>query len=68
MKALKFFLKALGYGSYVLMLFFSALFAILSVCLLIAVIVDQDWWGIIAVVASAVVAVLCWSIRKDGMV
>jgi hypothetical protein len=68
MKALKFFLKTLGYASYVFMLIFSFLFALLSACLLIMCIVDQEWWGIVAVIASALVSVLCWTIRKDGMV
>jgi hypothetical protein len=68
MKALKFFLKALGYTSYAFMLVMTWLFSILAVCLLIVTIVDKEWWGIAAVAASAFVACLCWTIRKDGLV
>lgn len=68
MKALKFFLKTLGYASYVFMLLMSWLFSMLAVCLLIVVIADGEWWGIMAVAASAFIAWLCWTIRKDGMV
>lgn len=68
MKALKFFLKAIGYASYAFMLIFAFLFGLLSACLLITCILDQEWWGIMAAIASALVALLCWTIRKDGMV
>ena len=68
MKTLKFFLKALGYASYLLMLFFTGLLALLAVSLLVIAIIDMDIIGFVASFASAFLAALCWSIRKDGMV
>lgn len=68
MKALKFFLKALGCASYVFMLFFTGLLALLAICLCVIAIIDGEVIGFAAAFASAFLSALCWSIRKDGMV
>ena len=68
MKALKFFLKAIGFASYAFMLFFSWFFGLLALCLLVIAIIDGDGLGYVASVAAAFISGLCWTIRKDGMV
>ena len=67
-KVSKSFLTALGFGGYILMTIFSAIFAMLSLFALVLSIIEKDILSVVACIAAGIIAKVMWSIRKDTLV
>lgn len=67
-KAMKTFLKVLGFASSLFLTLFAGIFAMISLSALIVSIIEQDFFSVIGCLASGVVAWILWDIRKDPLV
>ena len=67
-KAMKSFLKVLGFASSLFPTIFAGVFAMMSLSALIVSIIEQDLFSVIGCIASGVVAWILWDIRKDPLV
>lgn len=61
----KIFRKIIRITGHILFIALAGYFGMLAICLLIVSFVDVELLGVIAAIACAFVASLCWTIRKD---
>lgn len=64
----KTFLKVIGFFASLLLTLFSGLFGLVCTSCLIASIIEGDLISASASVAAGVIAVFCWSVRKEVLV
>lgn len=67
-KAMKTFLKVLGFAGSLFLTIFAGIFGMISLSALFVAIIEKDFYSVIACLASAVIACTLWSIRKDTLV
>ena len=67
-KAMKTFLKVLGFAGSLFLTIFAGIFAMISLSALFISIIEQDFYSVIGCLASGVVAWILWDIRKDTLV
>ena len=67
-KAMKTFLKVLGFAGYVLLTTFAAMFAMAALAAFISMFSDSFVFGLFGTVGAGFLAYTCWSIRKDTLV
>lgn len=61
----KTFMKVIGFFASLLLTLFAGLFGLVSVSCLIMSIIEGDMFTASASIAAAVVAIFCWSMRKE---
>lgn len=64
----KTFLKVIGFAGCLLLTILAGIMAMLAISLFIFSIIDGEFLGVAASAASAFIAALCWSLRKDTLV
>lgn len=67
-KVSKSFLKVIGYAGYLLLVTFSAIFAMISLFAFVLSIIEKDILSVLACVAAGIIASIMWSVRKDTLV
>lgn len=66
-KAIETLAKVLGFAGYVLLTFFAAMFAFLTLVAFISMFTGSFIAGLFGTAAAAFLTVITWSIRKDTL-